>query len=114
MKKIISILILTFSNYLYANSVCSDISKLEIVSFIPPVSMVVTGVGRLQFHSSTFKECAIQGLFIIPNDIVIGYSTSSDDKWTEVMYVHPKTQKNSTGWVESSRVKITGTIAPKR
>ena len=46
MKKIISIIILTFSNYLYANSVYGDVSKLEIVSFISPVSMVVTVVGH--------------------------------------------------------------------
>jgi len=114
MKIILFSLLFMFSKNIYASNICEDVPKLEKISYIPPVSMKVIGTGRLQFHASTFKECAIQGLFIIPNDSVIGYSTSLDDKWTEVMYVHPKTHKDSSGWVDSSRLKITGTIAPKR
>jgi hypothetical protein len=113
MKILFIISLITFKN-LYANEICKATSKVERVLFSPPVSMVVVGTGRLHFHSSTFKDCAIKDLFIVPNDSVIGYGTSSDDKWTEIMYVHPKTQKESIGWVMTSRLKIIGKIAPNR
>ncbi len=103
-----------FANSLFANGLCENIPNSEKVLFRQPVSMTVIGAGRLYFHSSTSKDCTIRNLFIVPHDSVIGYGTSTDDKWTEVMYIHPVTQKESVGWVATSRLKIIGKIAPSR
>ncbi|MCA0419203.1 MAG: hypothetical protein LCH80_10850 [Proteobacteria bacterium] len=79
----------------------------------PPLSQVVTGNGRLQFHSAPDSACPLRGVFIIPKDEVIAYAQTPDG-WSSVMYLSPRTGNDVSGWVRSVRLKTIGTIAPKR
>jgi len=81
--------------------------------FSPPLSNVVTGTGRLQFYSAPNLHCPIAGVFVIPKDELVAYA-QSDDGWSSVMYVNPKTGNDVSGWVRSARLKITGTMGPKQ
>ena len=77
----------------------------------PPLAAVVIGSGRLQFHSVPQAGCVMQGVFVIPKDGLIAYAQTRD--WTSVMYSNPKTGNTVSGWVKSSRLKITGTVGPR-
>lgn len=77
--------------------------------FSPPLSEVVIGKGRLQFHSAPNPHCAMDGVFVIPKDALIAYA-QSDDGWSSVMYENPRTGNTVTGWVKSSRLKQTGAL----
>lgn len=79
----------------------------------PPLAHVVTGTGRLQFHSSPNARCRIEGVFVVPNDELIAYAQTNDG-WSSVTYTNPRTGKNVSGWVRSARLKETGTVGPKR
>ncbi|QPF84596.1 hypothetical protein IC762_34220 [Bradyrhizobium genosp. L] len=81
--------------------------------FSPPLANVVTGTGRLQFYSAPNLHCPINGVFVIPNDQLVAYA-QTDDGWSSVMYVNPKTGDDVQGWVRSARLKITGTMGPKQ
>ncbi len=84
----------------------------NIPAFSPPLGEVVIGTGRLQFYSAPNLNCLLAGVFVIPNDQLIAYAQSNDG-WTSVMYVNPRTGNNVSGWVRSSRLKETGTVGPK-
>lgn len=79
----------------------------------PPLSQVVTGTGRLQFHSSPDSACPMKGVFIIPKDEVIAYAQTRDG-WSSVMYLNPRTGNDVSGWVRSSRLRTIGTMGPRR
>ena len=81
----------------------------KIPLFSPPLSEVVVGAGRLQFYSAPDRNCIMTGVFVIPKDEVIAYAQSNDG-WTSVMYVNPKTGNSVSGWVTSSRLKTTGKV----
>lgn len=53
----------------------------------------------------------MKGVFIIPGDQVIAYDAYR--KWSSVMFTHPKTGEDTLGWVETSRLKMIGTIGPR-
>lgn len=73
----------------------------------------VVGQGRLQFYSAPALRCKMQGTFIVPGDQVVAYTEHNG--FTSVMYLHPKTQEDTMGWVSSNRLRRTGTgIAPCR
>jgi hypothetical protein len=78
----------------------------------PPLANVVTGTGRLQFYSAPKAQCVMDGVFVIPKDLLISYAETSDG-WTSVMYTNPRTNNVVQGWVKSARLKPTGTIGPK-
>lgn len=80
--------------------------------FSPPLAGVVTGAGRLQFHSAPNERCPMNGVFVIPNDRLIAYA-ETDDGWSSVMYTNPRTGNVVSGWVKSERWKQTGTVGPK-
>ena len=80
--------------------------------FSPPLAHVVTGSGRLQFYSAPNLRCAISGVFVIPNDKLVAYA-QTDDGWSSVMYVNPRTGADVSGWVRSERLKATGTMGPR-
>jgi len=84
----------------------------DVPIFSPPLANVVTGTGRLQFYSAPNERCAMAGIFIIPKDKLIAYART-DDGWTSVMYVNPRTGNDVSGWVRSARLKETGTMGPK-
>ena len=80
--------------------------------FSPPLGEVVTGAGRLQFYSAPNSNCAMRGVFVIPKDELIAYAQSNDG-WTSMMYINPKTGDDVSGWVRSPRLKVTGTEGPQ-
>ncbi len=84
----------------------------DVPIFSPPLAHVVTGAGRLQFYSAPNPRCAISGVFVIPNDKLVGYA-QTDGGWTSVMYVNPRTGVDVSGWVRSERLKATGTMGPR-
>lgn len=75
----------------------------------PPLSMAVTGTGRLPFHSAPKADCLMPGIFVIPKDELIAYAQSANG-WSSVMYLNPKTGADVSGWVRSSRLKRIGTM----
>ena len=78
----------------------------------PPLANVVTGAGRLQFYSAPYPQCAMNGVFVIPKDLLVSYAETSDG-WTSVMYTNPRTNDIVQGWVRSARLKPTGTVGPR-
>ncbi len=91
---------------------CRALSKTEAPIFSPPLAQVVIGAGRLQFYMAPNESCPMIGIFIIPRDAVIAYS-ATDDGWTSVMYLRAD-GSDVQGWVRSSRLKTTGTMAPSQ
>jgi hypothetical protein len=85
----------------------------DVPIFSPPLAHVVTGSGRLQFYSAPNAACAIDGVFVIPKDKLVGYA-QTDSGWTSVMYVNPRTGADVSGWVRSERLKATGTMGPRQ
>jgi hypothetical protein len=81
--------------------------------FSPPLANVVTGTGRLQFYSAPNYGCLMDGVFVIPKDELIAYA-QTDDGWSQVMYINPRTGNDVSGWVRSERLKVTGTMGPKQ
>ena len=81
--------------------------------FSPPLANVVTGTGRLQFYSAPNLHCPIGGVFVIRKDELVAYA-QTDDGWSSVMYVNPRTGNDVSGWVRSARLKATGTMGPKQ
>jgi hypothetical protein len=81
--------------------------------FSPPLANVVTGTGRLQFYSAPNFGCPMDGVFVIPKDELVAYA-QTDDGWSSVMYINPRTGNDVSGWVRSERLKVTGTMGPKQ
>jgi hypothetical protein len=81
--------------------------------FSPPLANVVTGTGRLQFYSAPNFHCPLDGVFVIPKDQLVAYA-QTDDGWSSVMYINPRTGNDVSGWVRSARLKVTGTMGPKQ
>jgi hypothetical protein len=79
--------------------------------FSPPLANVVIGTGRLQFHSAPNPRCEMKGVFVIPKDELVAYALT-DDGWSSVMYMNPRTGDTVSGWVRSARLKVTGTEGP--
>src|SRR5215510_9903638 len=50
------------------------------------------------FYSAPKLDCAIDGVFVIPKDTLIGYAETSDG-WSSVMYTNPRTGNIVSGWV---------------
>src|SRR5262245_15231441 len=70
-------------------------------AFSPPLAQVVTGTGRLQFYSAPNSQCPVKGVFVIPNDRLIAYAQTQDG-WSSVMYLNPRTGSDVVGWVRSA------------
>lgn len=85
----------------------------EVPVFSPPLSNVVIGTGRLQFYSAPDAHCPMNGVFVIPKDALVSYAQTNDG-WSSVMYVNPKSGNDVSGWVRSARLKETGTVGPKQ
>jgi hypothetical protein len=79
----------------------------------PPLAHVVTGTGRLQFHSAPNSNCRMNSVFVIPRDELITYAQTNDG-WSSVTYTNPKTGQDASGWVRSTRLKETGTVGPRQ
>jgi hypothetical protein len=96
------------------DAICADIAeraKREEGMISPAATYRVTGPGRLHFHTAPDPQCRQRTVFIIPNDVVIAYSSYGD--WFSVMYVNPRTGRDVEGWLPAPRLKYTGRIAPQ-
>jgi hypothetical protein len=105
-------------NILAAPALAEDCKEPEtgtkvVPIFSPPLANVVTGAGRLQFYSAPSEHCSMSGVFVIPKDELVAYA-ETDDGWSSVMYVNPRTGNTVSGWVRSARLKQTGTVGPKQ
>jgi len=78
----------------------------------PPLANVVIGAGRLQFYSAPNIHCQLNGVFVVPKDRLIAYA-QTDDGWSSVIYSSNRGDVVS-GWVRSSRLKVTGTVGPNQ
>jgi hypothetical protein len=85
----------------------------ETPIFSPPMANVVVGAGRLQFYSAPNVRCPMDGVFVIPRDSLVAYAQTNDG-WSSVMYLNPRTGNDVSGWVRSARLKQTGTVGPKQ
>jgi hypothetical protein len=85
----------------------------DVPIFSPPLANVVTGTGRLQFYSAPNERCTMSGVFVIPKDELVAYA-ETDNGWSQVMYMNPRSGNIVTGWVRSARLKQTGTVGPKQ
>jgi hypothetical protein len=81
-------------------------------SFSPPLSAVVIGAGRLQLYSAPNPGCRMQGVFVVPKDQLVAYAQSRE--WSSVTYSNLKTGNTVSGWVKSSRLRMTGTVGPRQ
>jgi hypothetical protein len=102
-------LVLSLSAPALADCKEPEIGTDAVPMFSPPLGAIVIGKGRLHFYSAPRLDCAMSGVFVIPNDHLIAYA-QSDNGWSSVMYSNPKTGNTVTGWVKSSRLKATGTM----
>jgi hypothetical protein len=108
-RAILVAFILSVSSPAFADCKAPETGTKNIPVLSPRLSAVVIGTGRLQFYSAPSPNCAMAGVFIVPKDKVIAYERS-DDGWTSVMYLNPKTGNDVQGWVRTSRLKTTGTV----
>jgi hypothetical protein len=90
-----------------------QIGTTAVPMFSPPLAVVVIGTGRLQFHSAPNARCAMNGIFVVPRDEMVSYAQTKSG-WSSVMYTNPRTSNNVQGWVQSSRLKETGTLGPRQ
>ncbi len=111
----LAVLLAVFETPARAGPVCKepDMGSNEAPMISPPTLNVVTGPGRLQFYSAPGLGCPMKGIFVIPRDELIAYA-QTDDGWSSVMYMNPKTSDSVSGWVRSGRLKPTGTVGPKQ
>jgi hypothetical protein len=100
-----------FSTACLAGPACKEPKDAPI--FSPPLANVVVGKGRLQFYSAPNEHCPMDGVFVVRNDTLVAYA-ETDDGWTSVMYLNPKSGADHSGWVRSSRLKVTGTVGPSQ
>ena len=85
----------------------------DVPIFSPPIANVVVGTGRLQFYLAPNVGCPMEGVFVIPRDRLVAYAQTNDG-WSSVMYLNPRTGNDVSGWVRSARLKATGTVGPKQ
>jgi len=85
----------------------------ETPIFSPPIANVVVGAGRLQFYSAPNLRCPLDGVFVIPRDSLVAYAQTNDG-WSSVMYLNPRTGNDVSGWVRSAQLKAIGTVGPKQ
>ncbi len=86
-------------------------AESDQIRISPASSFKVLGEGRLYFHSAPSENCRINSTFVIPGDDLVAYTEYNG--WYSVSYINPKTGKDYDGWVDSKRLKLVGTIAPK-
>lgn len=65
----------------------------------------VAGRERLYFHTAPDSACRQRDLFVVPGDALEAHFEYGT--YTEVAYVHPKTGRESFGWVETGRLQET-------
>jgi hypothetical protein len=101
--------VVVMSGSAYADCKEPETGTKAVPLFSPPLGEIVIGAGRLQFYSAPNPNCIMTGVFVIPKDELVAYAQSNDG-WSSVMYSNPRTGRDVSGWVRSSRLKQTGTM----
>jgi hypothetical protein len=93
---------------------CTEVAKQanrDGAHMIPRAAGVVVGAGRVSFHSAPLGGCGTRS-FLVPNDRFVAYQQYRG--WTYVMYVHPVSGADTSGWLPSTRLLLTGTIGGEK
>lgn len=108
-----AIVIFVFCLSVYASAaraVDKTESRCEILNeqaqqelFKPPRAGLITGRGRVHFHSAPDHGCGDK-LFIVPGDRVTIYNPYKD--WLYVMYINSKTGEDYMAWIARERVQM--------
>lgn len=73
---------------------------------------IIVGNGHAYFYSAPDEKCINRHVFLVPNDLLNAYVEYRG--FTSVIYFHPKTGVETTGWMKTLRLKSTGTgIGPQ-
>lgn len=78
----------------------------ETILLVPALSYEVAGTGRLYFHSAPNGQCLLRDTFVIPGNRLV--ANEEQGNWTWVSY-SGKNGNIAEGWVETGRLKFTGT-----
>lgn len=105
-KCILLIVFCSFPCIAFANDLCADYGRKSegAQSYIDQGknSFEVASPGRLYFYDSPNKACKISNLFLVPGDIITGYTEYNG--FVSVAYA--KTESWSiTGWLDKSQLK---------
>jgi len=109
MKVLVGALIALLSRTAVAGA-CSETSKLADTHgahIIPRAAGTVVGASHVPFYSAPLPRCAKRE-FVVPGDRFIAYRQYRG--WTYVMYIHPVTGVDTSGWLPSARLVLTGTV----
>lgn len=99
-----------FADQALCGRVLKQAEKKQVL-FSPVEGYKVVGEGRLYFHTAPHEDCRTKDVFVVPGD---NLTASTEYKgWYSVFYINARTGKDYDGWVESKRLKFTGTMGPK-
>ena len=68
---------------------------------------IITGSGRAYFYSAPNDKCKIKDTFLVPGDLTDAGLEFGD--FTYVIYFHPVSGQETSGWLKMDRVRPTGT-----
>jgi hypothetical protein len=66
----------------------------------------VIASGRSYFYTAPSASCIDKNIFLIKGDTVDAYADYGE--FTFVMFIHPKTGKDTSGWMLTQQLKETG------
>jgi hypothetical protein len=124
--KIVNIAVVTglamHASFVHADASEACVSAYEtaqqdkIIATAQQNNRVVSGPGRLYFHTAPDARCRQKDLFVVPNDRLEVFSDHAG--FTEVIYWHPVTGTGTAGWVASARLaeirELVGLASSKR
>lgn len=98
-----------------ASEVCDQVNSSaelnQIYTDKTQSGYVVIGHGRLYFHTSPNSDCIEKKIFLVKGDLVNTYAEYNG--FSSIIYFK-KNGESVEGWVESNRLRSTGTgIGPK-
>lgn len=114
MNKIVSIVltVLFTNSEVFAEVDCAALSDAaeKSAEVVPEYGSgrEITGKGRLQFYSAPDLNCKIDGLFVIPGDML--FAQLEHNGFTKVAFIAMRKtdKKDVIAWVISSRLKENG------
>jgi hypothetical protein len=66
----------------------------------------VIAAGRSYFYNAPMSTCIDKQIFLVKNDHIDAYFDYGE--FTYVMFIHPKTGKDTSGWMLTKQLKETG------
>jgi hypothetical protein len=103
-----------------ANEICVGVYETaqqdKMLVTTQQTTRVVSGPGRLYFHTAPDTQCRLKEVFVIQNDRLEVFADHAG--FTEVIYWHPVTGTGTAGWVSSARLaeirETVGLVTAKR